>query len=1121
VTLPRSAHAGARFAERLFTTSDGLSQSGVTAIELDRDGYLWIGTQDGLNRYDGARFKQYFVEDGLPSNFVDALLIDAKGRVWVGTHHGIAVQDAGAWRAIALPADVVASSVTSLALAFGAVYAAVGPHVVRIDPDTRAATLVPYDEARGDASSLAVAKDGALLIGTRRGLLRLRAGGALEPVVASGAKLESIAIHDMRVDARGDVWIAAEDAGVYVLRGDALAPFGDAEGLHTRHINRITAADPGVDAILLSTYDDGLYRVSGGVAERVAAPKHRVSTAAVDGERTIWAADFSRGGLVRLEPAKFETITERDGLPTNEVYGLLHARDGGAWIATVQGLVHATGGSYATAHLAPEIDTVEFTGVAEAPDGTICAGTLKRGVVCMRKGNVTSLTKKEGLGGDTVDDLAFDAKGRLWLATSGGASIVENGAVVRTLGTADGLLDALLYSIYVDRKGDVWVGYSNRSGVSRWDGALFEHFGEAQGMPHGGVTSIFEDAGGALWITSDGGLAKKTGDRFRAFSKKDGLPSDEVYVALEDAHGALWLNTDQGIAKFVGDKVVETYTIDDGLAANEGQSRGGAKDARGRLWFSSTGGVTIIDPDHVPTNAIAPRVLIESIDVGGRATLPAAMPAMLSHADNNVRFEFTATSFREPRAMRFAYRLDGFDKSWTQMAPPVLVRAAAYTNLPPGDYTFEVRATNDDGVWCKEPAVVRFRIAAPWWRTPWAFAIAAASLVGLGYAATMLRLRGLRHRAVVLEAKVQERTRELAEKNLLLDAQLEHVKTLNEELVESQKRADRIFSAYAEALPGTILDGKYRLDERVGDGGFGVVFRATHLDLKRTLAVKVFKPQPGNDSAEAAERFRREAISACRVQHPNAVAVYDSGISSDGIAYLVMELLSGESLSDRLKREDRLPLRTCAWIIRGLCAALDAAHAQGIVHRDIKPANVFLHKLPDAEIVKVVDFGVARLLDPSALSRQVELTATDAIIGTPSYIAPERLAGETYDGRSDVYSVGVIAYEMLSGRLPYELDADAGLVAKIMKQLNDDPTPLGKYVAGLPPDVEALVMRAIAKLASQRPSARELADAFDALLRDLPDEVLDTVPAARPGSIRPPRTSESTVASAPMSRRDA
>jgi serine/threonine protein kinase len=299
----------------------------------------------------------------------------------------------------------------------------------------------------------------------------------------------------------------------------------------------------------------------------------------------------------------------------------------------------------------------------------------------------------------------------------------------------------------------------------------------------------------------------------------------------------------------------------------------------------------------------------------------------------------------------------------------------------------------------------------------------------------------------------------------------------NQELMESHQRADRIFSALAEALPGTVLDGKYRLDEKIGSGGFGAVYRAMHLAMKRPIAVKVFKPMPGNDSAEGLQRFQREAVSAGRINHPNAVTVLDSGISSEGIAYLVMELLVGHSLAEELNSNVLLLLERCASILIPVCDVVSKAHGSGILHRDIKPDNIFLNKTPAGEVVKVVDFGIAKLLDDSLSQDMKNLTATGGIIGTPIYMAPERLMGQPYDGKSDVYSIGVMLYKMLCGRLPFTAN-EGGFWAIMMQQLHMEPTPLRKFNSHIPEAVEAIVMKAISKDPSNRPTASELAEEF-------------------------------------------
>jgi hypothetical protein len=374
---------------------------------------------------------------------------------------------------------------------------------------------------------------------------------------------------------------------------------------------------------------------------------------------------------------------------------------------------------------------------------------------------------------------------------------------------------------------------------------------------------------------------------------------------------------------------------------------------------------------------------------------------------------------------------------------------------------------------------------APWVRAEWVSPIALAQfgygmvfiVFGAGLFFTSSHALWSVRRAVRTKThELTENRAELASKVAQLEVNNVELLRLNEELAVSNHRADRIFTALAEALPGKVLDGKYQLRDRIGAGGFGVVFSATHLVMRRPVAVKVFRPTPGNDSAQALERFRREAISACLVQHPNAVAVYDSGISAEQIPYLAMELLEGESLATLLAREKKLELGRCLSLAVPVCDALQVAHDQGIVHRDVKPENVFLHRGTSGEVVKVVDFGIAALLNPADASTVAnKLTATNVIVGTPAYVAPERVIGEDYDGRADVYSVGVMIYEMLTGHLPIEYRAGALGLAVFIRQATEVARPLSDWLPEVPDEVEALVMRVLARDPSLRPTAGELA----------------------------------------------
>ncbi|HYU43938.1 MAG TPA: response regulator [Vicinamibacteria bacterium] len=281
--------------------------------------------------------------------------------------------------------------------------------------------------------------------------------------------------------------------------------------------------------------------------------------------------------------------------------------------------------------------------------------------------------------------------------------------------------------------------------------------------------------------------------------------------------------------------------------------------------------------------------------------------------------------------------------------------------------------------------------------------------------------------------------------------------------------ADDEVSDPRDLRPGLVLDGRYRLEERVGAGNFGTVYRARHLGLDHTVAVKVLQTSAVTDP-DAVARFRREGVTACRVRHPNAVGVLDFGVTGHGVAYLVMELLAGYPLEDEMKGGRVLPVTRALRIVVAVCEALAAAHRARIVHRDIKPGNVFLHQAGGQEVPKVLDFGIAKIAGAVALQQKVTLEGW--IVGTPVYMAPERFGSEEVTGEADVYSVGIMLFQMLAGRLPFDADSDPLAVA--MKHKHDPPPPLRALRPDAPAAVEEAILSALRKHPQQRPTAAEL-----------------------------------------------
>ena len=273
----------------------------------------------------------------------------------------------------------------------------------------------------------------------------------------------------------------------------------------------------------------------------------------------------------------------------------------------------------------------------------------------------------------------------------------------------------------------------------------------------------------------------------------------------------------------------------------------------------------------------------------------------------------------------------------------------------------------------------------------------------------------------------------------------------------------------ADPLIGRTFDGKYRLTERLGQGGMGTVYRATHLLIDRPVAIKVLNPRFVEDE-EAQERFRREARAAGRLQHMNAVAVTDFGRTDDGFVYIVMELLLGRSLRDVLAREAPLDAARAVSIMLQTSAAVSAAHEAGIIHRDLKPGNIFVVQRKHARpIIKVLDFGIAKLA-ADALDDEddpVTLTQVGVMIGTPRYMSPEQCDSRKLTSASDVYSLGIILYEMLTGTTPF---TGSTPLAVAMRHSTEIPRPPREFVASIPLELENVVLHALEKKPEDRPS---------------------------------------------------
>ncbi|MCX4243301.1 serine/threonine-protein kinase [Paraliomyxa miuraensis] len=294
-----------------------------------------------------------------------------------------------------------------------------------------------------------------------------------------------------------------------------------------------------------------------------------------------------------------------------------------------------------------------------------------------------------------------------------------------------------------------------------------------------------------------------------------------------------------------------------------------------------------------------------------------------------------------------------------------------------------------------------------------------------------------------------------------------------------------------ELPPGTRLGARYVVHKLVGSGGMSQVYLAEHESIARKVAIKVLHREPSRQP-RVVLRFQQEARAASTVQHENVVEVTDFGQTDDGRPFMVMEYLDGEDLGETLIREAPLSWVRARPMLLQILAALQAAHDQGLVHRDIKPENVFrISRMGSDDFVKVIDFGIAKVLARDPVPGRRSLTLTGHALGTPAYMAPEQCVGDPVDARTDLYAVGVLAYQMLTGRTPFE-----GKRSDVMRaQVYEPVPPMASIDPDIDPEIDGVVLRALEKLPGERyATAFEFADA---LFQDLDLESSTLLPGLR------------------------
>jgi len=767
-----------------WSIQDGLPQISALTIAQDRDGYIWVGTQSGVARFDGVHFTSYTPDNTigpdkqpqLPGIWIRALLVDRDGKLWVGTYKGLAVRADGRFTAVR-PADLAAHpelDVFALAQdANGAILAATSDGVLRVADGKLVATASTVKPALS-----LLQRDDGLWVGSTGLVVRVLAGQTIRmplPQNASTAEVTRL------IETQGRIW-AGTSQGLFYREGDAWIPFADPK-LSITPIGALFADHDanlwvGTNSTLMRLRDRQLVE---SVVGRAPASYKDVRSAFEDREGNLWLGSQVEG-LMRLWNGWTRRYSVDEGLTDPVVWSLAHGPDGTIWVGTSDGVSALEFGRFRTIAPGSALSHPHAYSLFAETD-KLWIGTRRGLMVRHADGSIDSPALFAPMAGAQINGITREPSGTMWFPTSLGLFRLEHegqpDAHLRMFGQAEGLADTRVRPILTLRNGRLLVG--TEGGLFELRGDHFEPVGTDAGLPRGiDINTIHQLPSGAIALsTFSEQFWLFDGQRWHQFGPEQGMPTNATFFMADDDRGYLWMAGIRGVAR-VPEEDLERFARGeiakvrgemvlnergDRNAGQQGFCCNGAGLSKGYidghvLWLPSRDGVVSIDTHGIVKNPFAPNVVIERVGYPGGAYTADTMPAMLDANARDLTFEFTAPSFQDPRSIQIRYRLVGYDRAWHELDDPGR-RRANYTNLPPGDYAFEVMAANNAGVWNPVPARIAFGIRPRFHETRLFFGMIAL-LVGLVVYAGYRRQRHLHDiQRVSLEREVYERNQQL------------------------------------------------------------------------------------------------------------------------------------------------------------------------------------------------------------------------------------------------------------------------------------------------------------------------------------------------------------------------
>ncbi len=1009
-----------------WTDENGLPQNSIFAILQTSDGYIWLATEEGVVRFDGVTFTVFDSSNTTAITKPNArcLFEDSQKNLWIGTTGGgVLLYKNNTFTSFNEKDGLSSMVIRGIQEDKGGnIWIGTdGGGVCRLNTKNNKISVFTVKDGLPDneIKSLYFDSRGNLWMGTPKGLCLFK-NNRFITYNLDGDNNSATAIYE---DSKKNLWVGTMGS-LYLFQNNEFIKQGNGIDINGMEFNCLFE-DTGQN-LWLATRDHGLIRFQNGVLARLdnqnAFAENWILSVKEDREGSLWVGT-SANGLYRLKDDKFSAITNREGLPDNIVFSVFEDSRGYIWMGTNSGLCRYKDGVLTSFTTRDGLSHNVVDTITEDQEGNIWVGTDK-GLNKLRHTENGIVKLKEYLADQYIPAILQDGTGQVWAGTLVGAFKI-NDTKPELFSTAQGLATPFVNLIHEDRQGNLWFS-TLRGGIAKCakakDGKV-TGFTTKQGLAADSLNCVYEDQSGTLWWGSNNGVSRFAKDTFFSFNERHGLFNDNVYRILEDAQGNLWMSSNKGIfrvrkgdlnaladGKLDNIKNIKSmaYGKEDGMRSSEcngGYQGAGCKTRDGRLWFPTMKGVVVIDPQRIKTNRVVPPVHIEKVLLDGVAA-DLGQPIVIQPGTKRLELHYTALSFFVAKNVKFKYRLEGYDEDWLDAGTR---RAAWYTNLDGGTYSFQVIACNDDGLWNLTGTAITIKVIPPIWKTWWFILLA-----------------------------------------LLLFAFFSYV-------------IIHLFSKYitmASFWKKQKFIGKFKLLDKIGSGGMGTIYKANNMmDKKETVALKVLREDLFGDENNR-KRFKQEAAIIDQLDHPNIIKIFERGQAGQTL-FIAMELLVGKTLADKITEAKKLDLMESLHIMVQMADAMAKIHSKSIIHRDLKPENIMLiTKDGNDNFVKLLDFGLAKM------QHQTRLTQTGVVIGTISYMSPEQISGKGSTAASDVYALGIIFYEMITGSKPFFGETTIDIMKQIMDKIPIEPI---RFRYDISFELNRLIMWMLEKKPEDRP----------------------------------------------------